>query len=47
MSILPLTPKLHCIGFQNYNTQPTQNDVILAINLKIKNKKKGRRRRRR
>jgi hypothetical protein len=47
MPILHLTPKLHRFGFQNYNTQPTQNDVILAINLKIKNKKKGRRRRRR
>jgi hypothetical protein len=31
MPILLLTPKLHYFGFQNYNTHPTQNDVILAI----------------
>jgi hypothetical protein len=33
MPILHLTPKLHRFGFQNYNTQPTQNDIILAINI--------------
>jgi hypothetical protein len=45
MSILPLTPKLHHFGLQNYYTHPTQNDVVLAINFffflkKKKSKKK-------
>jgi hypothetical protein len=49
MSILLMTPKLHRFRFQNYNTHPIQNDVVLAINffffkknvkIKIKNKKK-------
>jgi hypothetical protein len=31
MSILPLILKLHRFGFQNYNTRPTQNEVVLAI----------------
>jgi hypothetical protein len=31
MPILSLTPKLYCFGFQNYNTHPAQNDVVLAI----------------
>jgi hypothetical protein len=35
MSILPLTPKLHYFGFQNYNTHPAQNDVVLVINIYI------------
>jgi hypothetical protein len=33
MSILCLTPKLHYFRFQNYNTHPDQNDVVLAIYL--------------
>jgi hypothetical protein len=30
MPILSLTPKLHRFGFQNYNTHPAQNDVVLG-----------------
>jgi hypothetical protein len=44
MPILPMNPKLHNFGFQNYNTHPTQNDVILVINYIKKKKKKKRRR---
>jgi hypothetical protein len=35
-----LIPKLHRFGFQNYNTHPTQNDVILTINFFFPFKKK-------
>jgi hypothetical protein len=27
------TPKLHHFGLQNYNTHPTQNEVVLAIKI--------------
>jgi hypothetical protein len=44
MSISPLTPKLHHFEFQNYNTHPAQNKVVLAITffkkMKIEIKKK-------
>jgi hypothetical protein len=40
MPILPLTLKLHRFGFQNYNTHPIQNDIILAINFFLKKTKK-------
>jgi hypothetical protein len=38
MPILPFTPKLHRFGFQNYNTHPVHNDVVLAINFFFKRK---------